>query len=80
MPLIAAGIIISILYFLLVKGYLFKLIILIFGFLGLYWFLETYIPASKQKLIEIAQYDISWSICVPVVLVVLLLLTTKATK
>lgn len=71
------GIIIAIAYFLFVKGYLWKLLILIFGFFGLHLFLDKYLPESNSTLLIILNHEISWAIVVPAILVILVLATSK---
>lgn len=65
------------LYILLVKGLLWKLILLIFGWVGLHMYLENVFPGSKSCVINILQYNISWSIFIPSLIVMLAMMTTR---
>ena len=80
LPIITVGIIIAILYFLLIKGYLWKLLFLIFGYLGMYWSLVNFVPSSKAVLLIVLGHGFSWAICIPTILVFLLLATSKVEK
>jgi hypothetical protein len=71
---ILAIIIIYGLYVLLVKGVLWKLIVAIFGWFGMFIFLETYIPASKTPCLSL----FSWSEVIPAVIVLLAMSYSKS--
>lgn len=71
-------VIIFILYFLLVKGLLWKLILGVGGVFGIHIFLEEYFPSTQAQVFQDNSVDwIHWSIAIPCVLFILALATTK---
>lgn len=70
-------IIIYILYLLLVKGMLWKLIIAIFGWFGMYVFLQTYVFNSKSICLTFVGHNFSWSEIIPTIIVILAISYTK---
>ncbi len=68
---------IYILYVLLVKGVLWKLILGGFGWVGMYWFLQQF-PACQVCPLNISGITFSWASIVPTILVVLVLAHTDA--
>lgn len=65
-----------IIYILLIKGLLWKIIFVIFGWGAIYNYLST-ISIFKVCPINISGYTFSWAIIVPTILVLLVLLYTK---
>jgi len=70
-------VIIVILYFLLVQGYLWKMLIAGFGFYGMYLFLTKNIGCSNSTLVVVGSSSLSWAIIVPLVVVMLAAAYTK---
>ncbi len=69
--------IIAVLYFiylLLIKGYLFKIILGIFGWFGMYWYLGNIKIFQSYPLNNDV---VSWAFVLPTILVLLSLATTK---
>lgn len=64
------------LWVLLVKGALWKLILGIFGWLGMYWFLHAY-PILQHYPINIYGNTFSWAAIIPSVVVLLAMMHTK---
>lgn len=65
-----------ILYLLLVKGLLWKIIFVIFGWVGIWFYLKT-LPAFQVCPLNISDYKFSWAFIVPTILVMLVLAHTK---
>jgi hypothetical protein len=63
-------------YVLLVKGLLWKIIFVIFGWATIWFYLKT-IPAFQVCPLTISDYTFSWALIVPTVLVMLVLAHTK---
>jgi hypothetical protein len=74
---IIIGIIAVILYVLLVKGWLWRGIIGIFAWVGMFLCLSSYIPQSHQTCITIITYPINWATMVPTLILLLGIITTK---
>lgn len=74
--LIALAVIIT-LYYLFIKGYLFRLILAAFGIFGMYWFLANYVSGTNSTLLTISNFNISWAIGIPFLFLVTVLATTK---
>ena len=64
-----------ILYVLFIRGALFKLILGVFGWFGMYWFLSD-IPAFQNN-VFVDSGSFTWAMMAPTILVVLVLLCTK---
>ena len=64
-------------YVLLVKGVLWKIIVAIFGWFGMFIFLEMYIPDSKAICLTFAGSSFSWSEVIPTIIVLLAMSYTK---
>lgn len=75
--LFLASIILFILYLLFVKGFLWKLIIAIFGWIGMNSFLESKFYSSKNTFMTILNYSVSWSIFIPTLIIILAMATTS---
>lgn len=73
---IVAIVIMYILYILLIKGLLWKIILGIFGWAGMYWFLQS-IYETKTFGIVISDYMLSWSTIIPTIVISLAMLYTK---
>jgi hypothetical protein len=67
---------IYVLYVLLIKGLLWKIILAIFGWLGLYWCLSG-VDGLSTSGITVSNYVISWAVVLPSVLVMLAMMYTK---
>ena len=70
-------IIIFIMWKLLVKGWLWKLTLGIFGWLGMYWALNYYIPSSRSECLVLAGSSMSWSVVLPSIVLFMSMLYTK---
>lgn len=70
-------IVIFFLYQLLVKGILWKLIVAIFGWFGMFVALINYVPVSKQLCITISNYKFSWAEIIPTVIILLAMAYSK---
>jgi len=66
---------IYILYLLLVKGVLWKIILAFFGWCGMYWFLLN--NGGNTVLATISGYELTWAQVVPSVIVLLAMAYTK---
>jgi len=64
------------LYVLLVKGALWKIIVYVFGYFGMYVALVMYFPNSKHTCITFDHTPLSWAIVIPVVIILLALAYT----
>lgn len=64
------------LYILLIKGVLWKIMVGIFGWLGMYWVLNSMYD-TRTFGITISGHIISWSLIIPTVIILLALLHTK---
>jgi hypothetical protein len=71
-------VVIFILYILLVKGALWKIIVFVFGYFGMYVFLTTYIPQTKHTCLIFDQNHISWAMVIPTVIIILALAYTNS--
>lgn len=69
--------IIFILWQLLVEGWLWKLILGIFGWLGLHWALISYIPSSQNVCLTIFDSTFSWAVVLPSIVLFMSMLYTK---
>lgn len=70
-------IIIFIMWQLLVKGWLWKITIGIFGWFGIYWALLHYIPSSRHECLNIAGCSMSWSAAIPSFILIMSMFYTK---
>ena len=75
---IGAIVFLYILYVLLVKGLLWKIIFLMAGWAGIYAYLST-LQSFQICPINISGYTISWAFVAPTILVMLVLAHTKET-
>lgn len=66
-----------VLYQLLVKGWLWKLILFVFGWFGLYIVLRIYVDGAMQTAVTISGHDFSWAVVVPTVICIACLACTK---
>jgi len=74
---IGIGIILLALYFFFIEGVLWKLIILTAGWICIYSYLNAAFPSSKETFMSVLGINISWSIFVPSLLVILAMATTR---
>lgn len=65
-----------ILYVLLIKGLLWKIIFVIFGWTAIYYWLKT-VPSFQICPLHISDYSFSWAFIAPTILVMLVLSHTK---
>jgi hypothetical protein len=65
-----------ILYVLLIKGLLWKIIFVVVGWIGIYSWLKT-IPTFQVCPVTISDWTFSWAFVVPTILVMLVLAHTK---
>lgn len=66
---------IYLLYVLLIKGALWKIILGGFGWLGMYWYLKDI--AEFQKLVFVSNDTFTWAMAVPTIVVLLAMAYTK---
>lgn len=64
-------------YVLLIKGILWKIIVAIFGWFGMFIFLEAYLPDSKAVCLTFTGSSFSWSEIIPTIIVLLAMSYTK---
>jgi len=64
-------------YVLLIKGVLWKIIVGIFGWFGMFIFLEMYFPDSKADCLTFSNSSFSWSVVIPTIIVLLAMFYTK---
>lgn len=64
-------------YVLLIKGALWKIIVVIFGWYGMFKALETYLPSSHSICTTILDRTLLWSEVIPTIIVLLALAYTK---
>ena len=62
-------------YYLFIKGWAYKILFVVFGWLGMYAFLAY--NNFTQKALEINGHAISWAVLIPSILLFLLLITSK---
>lgn len=65
-----------ILYMLLIKGWLWKLLVGLFGWIGMCVALNVYIPASSHHCLTFINHSFSWSEVIPMAIVILATLYT----
>jgi hypothetical protein len=73
----AALIVIYITYLLLVKGFLWKLILFFAGWVGVYIILRTYFPTSGHIAMSFSGTTYSWAAVIPTCICILALATTR---
>lgn len=66
---------IYLLYVLLIRGALFKMILGLFGWLGMYWYLKD--SQGFREQVFVGNDTITWAMMAPTLLVVFVLLCTK---
>lgn len=64
-------------YTLLIKGVLWKLLLVVFGWFGLFVFLATYLPSTDTHGIVVYDTLVPWSAVLPTIVVLLALAYTK---
>jgi hypothetical protein len=69
---------IYLLYLLLIKGFLWKLIIFVGGWVGIYVILKAYIPEASKIAITIAGSQYSWAAVIPTIICILCLAHTES--
>lgn len=67
-------IVIYILYVLLIRGTLWKIILAIFGWFGMFWFLSS-IKGFQERPLD--NNTFTWAMVIPTVIVLLCMITTK---
>jgi hypothetical protein len=65
-------------YLLFIKGYLFKLLLAVFGLYGGYLFLTEYIPSTNSTAMVAGNSSCSWAIMIPIIILLLAMACTKA--
>jgi len=74
-------IILYFLYIMFIEGWLFKLILLIGGWFGIYIFLLSYVKGSNHIVFTISNgYSMSWAAVIPTVICLLCLLSTRSSN
>lgn len=74
---VVAGAALTALYQLVVKGYLWKFLILIAGCYGMWHFLSTQIISSNTILVSVLGFTFSWAVCIAAVITLLALITSR---
>lgn len=74
---ITLSLILLIIYFLFVKGLFWKLILGFFGWIGLNTYLASNTTWGKNTVITILDYNISWAVFIPSLLIILVMATTR---
>jgi len=77
MEYIIIGLIILAIYLLFVRGYLWKIIVFIFGWAGLHSFLSSNYEFGNTTFMTILGFNISWAIIIPTIILILAAATTK---
>ena len=80
MPIFLAIIILIalfLIYKLLISGWLWKILMGIFGFLGMFWTMKNYIPHSGAICLTVGSYPLSWAIVVPMIILLITMIYTK---
>jgi len=80
LDLIIGSGILAILYFLIVRGFLYRGIIWIFGFVGLSDFLSAHIHASAHAPMSVFDHPVQWSIIISFFITAAAIITTKIKK
>jgi hypothetical protein len=75
--MIGFGIFSAIFYFLFIRGWLFKMIIWVFAYIGLYLTLHLYVDGADHALLTLSQYSFSWAEVIPLCVLVLALFTSR---
>lgn len=70
-------VVLFIMYQLLVKGWLWKLILFVFGWFGLYIGLRIYVDGAMHTAVTINGYGFSWAAVVPTLVCICALACTK---
>jgi hypothetical protein len=70
-------VIIAIAWFLFVAGFLWRLILFVGGWVGVYVLLRVYIPDSAHIALTLGSTPISWAAVIPTIICIMCLLTTK---
>lgn len=68
---------IFILWKLFVEGWLFKIILAVFGWVGMYWYLSSYIEGATKTAITASSTEISWAALIPTIVIIFAMFTTK---
>jgi hypothetical protein len=66
-----------ILWKLFVDGWLFKIILAVFGWLGIYWYLSSYVEGATKTAITISSTEISWAAVIPSIVIIFAMFTSK---
>ena len=74
---VVAMAIIAVLYFLLIRGWLWKSILFFGGWFGIRYLLLTYWTGSEKTALIFDQYNVCWATLVACVVCFMALLTTK---
>lgn len=77
MILIFFAIVIAIVWFLFVVGFLWRLILFVCGWVGAYILLRVYIPDSAHIALTFGGSSYSWAAVIPSIICVMCLLTTR---
>lgn len=70
-------VVLALLWQLFVKGWLWKITLGIFGWLGMYWALIYYIPSTKNVCLTISGSSFSWAGVIPTIVLIMSMLYTK---
>jgi energy-coupling factor transporter transmembrane protein EcfT len=67
-----------ILWLFLIKGFLWKLLLAIGGWFGIFAILSIYVPPSTNTLLTIGSTNFSWAEVIPTIIILLAMATTKS--
>lgn len=68
--LILGLLMIIIAYYLLIRGYLFKIILSIFGCFGLYYFLIANVPSTLEIAVTLIGFNLSYAVVIPLLILI----------
>ena len=77
LDLIIGGGILTAIYLLFIRGYFFRFVLWIFGFVGLSDFLSTHIHALTHSPLTILDHPVNWAIVISFFITLAAIITTK---
>lgn len=70
-------VIIIILWLFFIEGWIWKMALGIFGWLGMYWALINHIPSSQSACISLSGSNFSWATVIPTIVLFMAMAYTK---
>lgn len=64
-------------YWLLVEGWLWRIILSVAGWFGIWIGLQYYYPQSKEICLHFSSYSFSWAAIIPTIIIILAMAYTK---